>query len=99
NGGERLVTSEPGASRKRLHLVSSIAFVAVLIVAAFIAFAFRDRIGGNPSHLLTGDCFDLAETGTVEAVQHHVCTDAHLAEVVEVLAYPASSVAGYPAPV
>lgn len=66
-----------------------IGIVAAILVGGFI---FRDRLGGSPTELKTGDCFDLPSTiaQTVKDVQHHPCTETHTAEVTLVTVHPAA---------
>ena len=48
------------------------------------------RAAVAPSDLKVGDCFDvptLGSTVTVKTVQHHPCTEAHTAEVIDVVDY------------
>jgi Septum formation len=71
--------------------------VGIIAAIAIGAFVLRPFITGNASELAVGDCFDPPSTAdtVVKDVQHHPCTDAHLAEVFYVANYdvPAS---GYP---
>ncbi len=56
------------------------------IVAAVLGggFLFRNFLPSNAGELAVGDCFDppAGVSDTIDDVQHHPCTDAHLAEVV-----------------
>jgi hypothetical protein len=61
------------------------------------AFVLRPFLMGDAGSLAVGDCFDPPAGGPqeVEQVQHHPCTDAHLAEVIYVADYAAAD-ATYP---
>jgi hypothetical protein len=74
--------------------------IRVGIIAAIVAvvFVFRAYLSGSASDLKVGDCFDPPSTvdQVVKDVQHHPCTDAHLAEVFYVGNYDQAAT-GYPA--
>lgn len=68
-----------------------IGIIAAIVIAGFVLKQFTS---GNAGDLSVGDCFDepAGATDTVKDVQHHPCTDAHLAEVIFVGDYsPATS--------
>jgi hypothetical protein len=47
------------------------------------ALVFRDRLSSNAGELKVGDCFDDPQGASVITdVQHHPCTESHVAEVV-----------------
>lgn len=71
-------------SRARSRVRSGEAFpdLTAILVLAGIGFLFRDYFSGSVTDLKVGDCFDApSATTAVKDVQHHPCTDAHLAEV------------------
>ena len=75
-------------------LLLRVGIIAVIVAAGFV---FRQWLSGNASDLNVGDCFDQpsAVNTVVQDVQHHPCTDPHLAEVFYVRDYDVAS-ATYP---
>ena len=75
-------------------LLIRVGIIAVIVVGGFLV---RQWVSGNASDLNVGDCFDQpsATNTVVEDVQHHPCSDAHLAEVFYVGDYDLAS-ASYP---
>src|SRR4051794_18404380 len=71
--------------------------VGIIVVIVAVGFVFRQWLSGNASDLNVGDCFDqpAASTTVVNDVQHHPCSDPHLAEVFYVGNYDLTS-ATYP---
>ena len=71
--------------------------VGIIGAIALGAWVLRPFITGNAGELAVGDCFDPPTTvnTVVKDVQHHPCTDAHLAEVFFVGKYDQPST-GYP---
>jgi hypothetical protein len=71
-------------------LLIRVGIIAVIVVGALI---FRDLLSGNASDLKVGDCFDPPSTvnTVVKDVQHHPCSDPHLAEVFYVGDYDLAS--------
>lgn len=68
--------------------------IAIVVIGVIV---FRDRLTGNASDLVVGDCFDAPSTiGTVQDVQHHPCTEAHTGEVFAVVKNPAGGSDPYP---
>ena len=61
------------------------------------AFVLRPFVMGDAGSLAVGDCFDPPSGGAqeVKEVQHHPCSDAHLAEVIYEANYDVAA-AGYP---
>jgi hypothetical protein len=80
-----------GAARHRrsMKFLLRIGIVAVFIVGGLI---FRDRLGGSPTELRVGDCFDVPTKAgeTVNDVQHHPCNESHTAEVILLTNHPAA---------
>jgi hypothetical protein len=76
-------------------LLIRVGIIAAIVLAVFV---FRAYLSGSASDLKVGDCFDPPATTeqVVKDVQHHPCTDAHLAEVFYVGKYDEAST-GYPA--
>ena len=72
--------------------------IAVVVLIAGGAYAFRDRITGHVVDLKVGDCFDVPATAadTVKDVQHHPCNESHTAEVFFVTDNPAAKGVAYP---
>jgi putative regulator of septum formation len=75
-------------------LLIRVGIIAVIVAAGFV---FRQWLSGNASDLNVGDCFDQPSSvnTVVQDVQHHPCTDPHLAEVFYVGDYDVVS-ATYP---
>ena len=67
--------------------------VGIIAAIAIGAFVVRDKLSGNAGDLQVGDCFDQPSTvnTVVKDVQHHPCTDPHLAEVFFVGDYDVAS--------
>jgi hypothetical protein len=61
------------------------------------ALVFRPFLSGGAGDLKVGECFDVPTTATtVEDVQHHPCTEAHVGEVFFVGKLAAADKAPYP---
>ena len=75
-------------------LLIRVGIIAVIVLGVVV---FRAYLSGSASDLKVGDCFDPPSTvdTVVKEVQHHPCTDAHLAEVFYVGNYDQAST-GYP---
>ena len=71
--------------------------VGIIVLIVGVGFVFRDFLSGNAGDLKVGDCFDQPSTtnAVVNDVQHHPCSDPHLAEVFYVGNYDLAS-ASYP---
>jgi len=63
--------------------------IGVILIGGFLV---RQFVMGDAGSLTVGECFDLPAGGPQEIgeVQHHPCTDAHLAEVIFVGDYTGS---------
>jgi hypothetical protein len=90
------VTADMSATQTRRPLAGPLGFVLGLVrrfpiwtaigLFALLGFLFRDYLSSDVTELKVGDCFDLpagiTKTATVKDVQHHPCTDLHVAEMV-----------------
>jgi hypothetical protein len=87
----------PAASPKKTNWLGIVVLVGIVAVIGGGFWLFRDRLSGNASELVVGDCFDKpAETETVTDVQHQPCTTPHDREVIAVLTHPAGPDGPYP---
>jgi len=76
-----------------VHLLCRVAIL--LLVAGFVVSC--DRIGGSAADLRVGECFDQpVETTEISDVQRQPCNEAHDAEVILVVDYPATDDDSYP---
>lgn len=87
-----------GRQRRGMKIILRVGLIAVFLVGGFV---LRDRLGGSPSELKFGDCFDVPTTTaqTVKDVQHHPCTESHTGEVILVTTHPAAKDAAKPSDV
>lgn len=86
---------------RRFGVLPRLIIPGIIVVVLVGGFLFRDRISGNASDLKPGDCFDDPITAgssaaEIKDVQHHPCTEPHLYEVLETIAFPTSGGAVFP---
>jgi hypothetical protein len=71
--------------------------IGLFIVVGIGALVARPFLTGGASDLKVGECFDVPTSATtVEDVQHHPCTEAHVGEVFFVGTLPVADKAPYP---
>jgi hypothetical protein len=76
------------------NVVSRIGIIGAVGIGAFV---LRPFMTGGAGELKVGECFDVPTAATtVEEVQHHPCTEAHIGEVFFVGKLPAAENAPYP---
>lgn len=86
---------DPARSSRRGRIIGLVALLIIAIgVVGFVV--LRDRVPNDVNSLAAGECFDRPQETTVTAVQRQPCDEAHDAETVLVLNYPADSGAAYP---
>ena len=103
SAGSWAAATGPTAAKSGPSLVRRLAIPLVVLVVVIGGVVFRDRLGGNSSDLVAGDCFDAPSAANAPAagveigdVQHHPCSEAHKYEVFVVLQHPADKNAPYP---
>jgi hypothetical protein len=79
----------PPLPQKKTNWVGIIALVVIVAVIGGGFWLFRDRLSGNVSELIVGDCFDEPSSLTeVSDIQHQPCNTPHDAEVFFVMDDP-----------